>query len=617
MVNPSWGIISKEVDSEIQLRKSSEIWGTLNGVQIAQESSQENEEKEERKDSCTVAQPKSPPSPIPIINIRLDDGRTVLIQVEGSSAFSRREIINFAVKNTDNFSVKDNIEKTQEIKQYLNELVKGAKSEELDSSLNLTNEEFWQVYNFLQIAVASLYIEKGYYSSFVETVQRQDFFEIINDNRLVIDIDVEERGLKEIEVINRGRLNKSYICDRILLGAKYPFNSLDLEDKLRLLRVNPRFDNIEASLIVNDELEETRLIVRVEESDSFAAYLSVDNYSPPSIGSERVGTVLRYGNLTGLGDELIASYYRSTTGGSDILDFNYRVPLNAMEGTLQFRFAPYWQNITQSDFDELDIRAKNELYEVSFRQPIIRSIKSEFALYVGFTYQEGETFLFDERFPFGIGPDEEGFSRTSTLKFGQNFIRRDRRGSWSFNSQFSFGLDVFDATTNPEPIPDGRFFSWLGQIQRVQKLSDDHLLIMSGDIQLSPDSLLPAQQFVIGGGTSVRGYRQNARSGDNGFRLSIEDRITLTRDAGGVPQIQIAPFIDMGYIWNQPGNPNELLDEKFLIGAGAGFLWVNFLGIDNLILRVDYGYPFIDLDDRGDNIQNDGFHFGINYQVEF
>ncbi|NET45935.1 ShlB/FhaC/HecB family hemolysin secretion/activation protein [Okeania sp. SIO2B3] len=601
MVKPSWGIISKEIDSEIQLHGSSEILGTLNGVQIAQESGQENEEKEERKDSCTVAQPKSPPSPIPIVNIRLDDGRTVLIQVEGSSAFSRKEIIDFALESTD---------KTQEIKQYIEEKVRFVKSEESDQPLDLPkNIIFKDLYDVFLKSLTSLYVENGYYTSEVRPPRNLEFPKT--------PIIVIERGLKEIEVRNRGRLNKSYICDRILLGAKYPFNSLELEEKLRLLRVNPRFDNIEASLIVDDKLKETRLIVRVEESDSFAAYLSVDNYSPPSIGSERVGTVLRYGNLTGLGDEILASYYRSTTGGSDILDFNYRVPLNAMEGTLQFRFAPYWQEITQSDFDELDIRAKNELYEVSFRQPLIRSIRSELALYVGFTYQEGETFLFDERFPFGIGPDEEGFSRTSTLKLGQNFIIRDFDGSWSFNSQFSFGIDMFDATTNPEPIPDGRFFSWLGQVQRAQKLSDNHLLIISGDIQLSPDSLLPAQQFVIGGGTSVRGYRQNARSGDNGFRLSIEDRITLTQDARGAPQIQIAPFVDMGAIWNKPNNPNELLDQRFLIGAGVGFLWVNFLGIDNLIVRGDYGYPFIDLDDRGDNIQNDGFHFGINYQVTF
>ena len=93
-------------------------------------------------------------------------------------------------------------------------------------------------------------------------------------------------------------------------------------------------------------------------------------------------------------------------------------------------------------------------------------------------------------------------------------------------SQFSFGIDILDATINNDPIPDGRFFSWLGQVQRVQRLSNDQLLIVQAELQLTPDSLLPSQQFVIGGGQSVRGYRQNVRSGDNGFRsAAIEDRI--------------------------------------------------------------------------------------------
>lgn len=89
-------------------------------------------------------------------------------------------------------------------------------------------------------------------------------------------------------------------------------------------------------------------------------------------------------------------------------------------------------------------------------------------------------------------------------------------------SQFNLGVGVLDATLNPEPVPDSRFFSWLAQVQRVQRLGKDNLLIMQGDLQLTPDSLLSFHQFLIGGGQSVRGYAQSSRSGDNGVRLSLE-----------------------------------------------------------------------------------------------
>jgi hemolysin activation/secretion protein len=68
----------------------------------------------------------------------------------------------------------------------------------------------------------------------------------------------------------------------------------------------------------------------------------------------------------------------------------------------------------------------------------------------------------------------------------------------------------------------------------VQRLSDNNLLIAQLEAQLTPNGLLPSQQFVIGGGQSLRGYRQNARAGDNGVKFSLEDRIALDKDESGV-----------------------------------------------------------------------------------
>jgi len=233
-------------------------------------------------------------------------------------------------------------------------------------------------------------------------------------------------------------------------------------------------------------------------------------------------------------------------------------------------------------------------------------------LSAGFSVQNGQTFLFENLpFPFGIGPDEDGNSRTRVFKFGQDYIKRDPKGAWAVRSQFNFGVDIFDATVNEAPIPDGRFFSWLGQVQRVQRLDNNHLLILQGDLQLTPDTLLPSQQFVIGGGLSVRGFRQNARSGDNGFRISAEDRIALVRDEAGLPILQIAPFIDFGKVWNTSGNPNLQPSQRFLAGGGLGILWQPYTGLN---IRLDYGAPFLRLRDRGDDFQDYGFYFSVGYQ---
>jgi hemolysin activation/secretion protein len=420
---------------------------------------------------------------------------------------------------------------------------------------------------------------------------------------------IEGRLSRLIEVEGTKRLNPEYIRSRIRLGAGMPLSTTKLEDQLRLLRVDPLFNNIEARLRASDNEGESVLIVRVSEANPFQSSFSIDNYSPPSVGSTRLGVGLRHRNITGNGDELAAAYYRSL-GDSDVFDFSYRVPLNAMNGTLQLRAAPNRNSIVQAPFDDFDISGKSNLFEVSYRQPLVRSPIEEFALSTGFTYQTGRTFVGGEPTPFGIGPDSRGVSTTSAIKLGQDYIRRDPQGAWAVRSQFTIGTNLLDATNNKGSEPDGQFLSWLGQVQRVQRLNNKHLLIVQGDLQLSANSLLSSQQFVIGGGQSLRGYRQNARSGDNGLRFSIENRMTVQRDASGAPKLQFAPFFDAGTVWNMPNNPNKLTSQRFLAGLGLGVIWEP---IPRVNVRVEYGLPLVRIRDRGDNLQDSGIYFNIIY----
>jgi hemolysin activation/secretion protein len=105
--------------------------------------------------------------------------------------------------------------------------------------------------------------------------------------------------------------------------------------------------------------------VKVEEANQLTGSVSFDNYSPVSVGSERMGTSLNYRNLTGSGDSLAASYYRSTTGGSNLYDFNYTIPVNPMNGTIAFRYAPNNYRITDPAFADLNIRGASSLYDIA------------------------------------------------------------------------------------------------------------------------------------------------------------------------------------------------------------------------------------------------------------
>ena len=454
--------------------------------------------------------------------------------------------------------------------------------------------------------ITTLYVDQGYLTSRAELRPQT-----VEDG--VVQIHVLENRIEEIVVEGTETLNPNYISSRVALGSDTPLNVNDLEDQLRLLLADPILANVRPTLKPSDD-NQSILVVEVEEANLSQITFGFDNYSPPLVGSERLGLNGRFLNLTGAGDRLLTSYYRSTTGGADVFDIGFQIPLNPMNGTLKIGLEDADDNITQSPLDELDINGSSERYDISYRQPLIRSPEEEFALTLGLTHQRGQTFISDQPIPFGIGPDEDGVSRTSVIGFGQDYTLRDTKGAWSFRSQFSLGTDLFDATQNSGDIPDGQFFSWLGQAQRLQVLDENQLLVAKLDLQLTPDSLLSSERFVIGGGQSVRGYRQNVRSGDNGFRLSVENRITLLKNKPWAEQLIVAPFIDMGAVWNSDDNPSQIPDQQFLIGAGVGVLWEP---VKNLNLRLDYGFPFIDLRDRGDNIQDDGLYFSLGYSLEF
>jgi len=453
--------------------------------------------------------------------------------------------------------------------------------------------------------ITQLYLEQGYITSRA----------ILVDQRIVdgvVEIRILEGSLEKIEIEGTRRLNPDYVRSRIQLGARTPLNTAQLEDQLRLLRADPLFENVEASLRAGSRTGQSVLIVRIVEANPFEGNIGIDNYSPPSVGSERLGLNLRYRNLTGDGDEVATSFYHTTRNGADSFELSYRVPLNPMNGALQFRTSLNRNKVVDSAFSFFDIQGNSQLYELSFQQPLIRTPREEFSLSLGFGVQRSEALA--GPFPISPGADAEGITKTSVMKFGQDYLRRDPRGAWSMRSLFSLGTGWLGATINQHPEPDARFFSWLGQVQRVQVLNQDNFLILGTDIQLTPNSLLPSQQFVIGGGQSLRGYRQNIRAGDNGVRFSMEDRLTLDRDADGATTFQLAPFFDAGYVWNHSNNPgNENLpSQRFLAGLGLGLIWEP---MPRLSLRLDYGVPLINLTDRGKNAQDNGFYFSVNYQL--
>ncbi|MBT9314839.1 ShlB/FhaC/HecB family hemolysin secretion/activation protein [Leptothoe spongobia] len=449
-------------------------------------------------------------------------------------------------------------------------------------------------------AVTNLYLENGYLTSGAIVPPQE-----ITDG--VVTMTIVEGSLSEIVVTGTRRLHQGYIRSRIALGAAAPLNVNDLVERLQLLQLDPLVTSISADLQATPEPGENRLVVDVLEADSFGVMYTLDNNRSPSVGTVRHQLQATEANLTGLGDSLSIGY--TLTSGSNGINADYTLPISPYGTTLNLAVDQSDNDVIEEPFDVLEIDSDSDFYELTLRHPLQLTPTQEFAIGLTASHQRSQTSLGIDDIgptPLSLGADDEGRTKVSALRFFQEWTNRSPKQVLALRSQFNLGLDFLDATVNEGDVPDSRFFSWQGQAQWVRVLSPDTLLLLKGSTQLATDSLLNLEQLSIGGQSTVRGYRQNLLSTDNGVLASAEVRLPLWRDQDGKNKktLQLTPFLDAGYGWNAEGGNSDSLAS-----VGVGLLFQQ----PDLIARLDWGIPLISVPDDRHSLQENGVYFTLQY----
>ena len=446
-------------------------------------------------------------------------------------------------------------------------------------------------------AITQLYFDNGYITSGAyippQTLQGK-----------VVTINVLEGGLESIQVTGTKYLNSNYVRQRIAIATKAPINRDRLLQALQLLQLNPLISNISAELSAGTRPSQSILEVQVTEAQSTKVQATIDNGRSPAVGSFRRNIQLNEGNLLGIGDRIGFAY--ANTDGSNAIDTSYSLPLNPRNGTLNLAYGTSSSNIIEPPFEILNIKSESRYYDITLRQPIIQTPSQEFTLGLSASRLASETSLRGMPFKLSQGADTQGRTRISALRFFQEWTQRDTRQVIAVRSQFNLGVGAFNVTLNAEQ-PDSRFLSWQGQAQLVRLLAPETLFLVRGNVQLSATSLLPLEQFTLGGSQSVRGYRQDLLLTDNGAFASAEVRLPVLRVSDWNGVLQVAPFIDIGSTWN---TGRESPERNSLASVGVSLIWRQS---DRLTARLDYGIPLIPVSSSERTWQENGLYFSVFY----
>ncbi|WP_052055318.1 ShlB/FhaC/HecB family hemolysin secretion/activation protein [Myxosarcina sp. GI1] len=459
--------------------------------------------------------------------------------------------------------------------------------------------------------ISELYIQQGYITSGA-------YIPAQNLESDTVQIQIVEGSVSNVEIdIAEGRLNPDYVRARLERAIAAPLNIDKLQEALQLLQFNPLIASLDAELAAGIRPGTNSLTVSVTEADTFFLQPSINNSRNPVIGTFERRIEVIENNLFGIGDGINFAY--SNTDGSDSFEGGYTLPVNAQNGTVSFDFRIADNEIIEPPFEDLDIEIDSRDFALSWRQPVIQratpQANQEVALELIASRRESDTSIVDVDYPLSPGASEDGETRISALRLAQEWLRRDRVSVISARSQLNLGIDAFDATIN-DVEPDGQFFAWRGQLLYLRLLGrttfDNRIpptLLLRSDLQLAADPLLTVEQFSLGGGASVRGYRQDDLLTDSGWFASAEVRLPIaSSERWGT--VQLTPFVDWGTGWNAD---DEATDFNTLIGTGVGVLWEL---PERLEARVDFGIPLINTDSDDRTWQENGVYFQLRYNIQ-
>jgi hemolysin activation/secretion protein len=417
-------------------------------------------------------------------------------------------------------------------------------------------------------------------------------------NNGVVVIKVVEGKVGDITVTGNKSYSTPFIQRHLVKIKDDPsLNDETLERALLILNDYPSLA-VKASLKAGKEPGTTDVVVGVTDKFPIAGSLSYDTYGDRTTSRSRLVASADVGNLITSGDLVMLRGVM----GLDKIDLDrlsygrveYMVPVGGSGTQLGGYFANSVYQASGS-LAPLNLNGKARVYGLYGSYPLVKKRDEALSLRFGGDYIDVDENLVGS-------PRSKDKIRKLTLT--ASYFKTDRFLGRNFlGFGYSRGLGGFiDGSMSDTPvngIPTSRlgakddFNKFSFDALRIQKLPGYNLLIIRGSAQYSPDRLFVAEQFLLGGEGTVRGYNPAKFSGDSGYNISLElatspffaDRTIFKQKVGDT--IKLALFADNGGVFttdtqvNEPGSDN-------VTGVGAG---IRLYGGQFFSFKLDWAVP--------------------------
>lgn len=429
-----------------------------------------------------------------------------------------------------------------------------------------------------------------------------------------IQIQVHEGALAAIEIDGTVAYQPYFFRSRIERAAAVPLDVPALYRTLERLQADPGVERI-AAVLERVGPGRHRLRVAVKERSPWSLQARYSNDRAPSVGSDGGRFVFGHPTLFGFGDRLLLEGQVS----EGLRDFGLRwdVPLGPLDTRFFVAYRRGRAELVEREVEALEIEGRYESISAGLRHPLIWTPTWEGWLEVFGDWRNGASSIFGriECFQADL---RDCTPTVAALRASQELVHRTRDHIAVLRSTLSIGLETLGATGETDGGDrDGEFVSWLLQGQWVERLPDleripffdGSQLALRGELQLADDPLVAVEQIAVGGGTTVRGYRENQFVRDNGVIASAELRWPVVRSGFGRPIVMLKPFVDFGHAWDRRRNRKE---EDPIASTG---LALAVSPIEPLRAEISWGHRWRDVEPEGRGLQREGIFVEVVWDV--
>ena len=462
---------------------------------------------------------------------------------------------------------------------------------------NLTFDQLKELVN----KINKLYLDKGYITARAYIPEQT-----IKSGK--VKIELLEGRVGNISITGNKWTRKSYIEKRIHAKKDNIFNIVELEEDMTIFNRYNNGISLSGDLNKGTENGTTDIAIKVKEKSPFHLTMLVDNAGRETIGKHRIGLLLQDDSLFGFRDRLTLGSYFTRHAITPFADYN--IPVNKKDGRVGFSFSSSNSKIGYGPYSIFNIRSRSQNYSVYFSQPIIRKPYMELNSMTSLEYKQATT-SFDG---YDLYTD-----KIPSAKTGLNFRYDTKRGIWYLNQSVGYAFPIFQSDINYVKIEGGAL--------RMHDFGHGVVGQLRANYQVIPKDVVPyADQFLIGGVATVRGYSEGLLVGRSGYvmnaellfplapRTRVDKKTNKTKNFIGT-YLKGFIFLDHGMVFPYKGRGpgSEGYDRNdVLLSTGTG-IRINLPG--DLSIRLTWGIPL--MRNNYESSPWGRFHFEMSLSPDF